>query len=479
MRTQIRHVAGNPCPAASGHRDAAVPDESTSFLQETAIRMVTTQPVATTSTAPTGAGASATRPRRVLHINKFLYRRGGAEGYMEDLAALQEGQGQRVTYFGMAHAENTHTEYARHFPSEIELEPIPDSLRGKVRGAGRILWSTSARRGLDAVLADFQPDVVHLHNVYHQLSPSILQTLARRRIPAVMTLHDYKLACPSYQFLDKGEICEACIGGRFHQAARRRCQGSLAASALLGFESFLHSRFGAYGPVGRFICPSRFMAEKMTQAGVYPDRLRWVPHFVDPSTVRTAERPGRDVVFAGRLSAEKGVDTLIDAMSRLDAPARLTVAGDGPERAALEAQAERVAPGRVRFLGRLGREELHDLVRSSAVTVMPSRWYENQPMIVLESFACGVPVVGTRLGGTTELIEPDVDGDLVAANDPAALARALQPFLDNPTASFAMGRAGRRKIEDDFSPSAHLERIDHVYAEVIAEAADRACAPMA
>lgn len=408
---------------------------------------------------------------RILHVNKFLYRRGGAEAYMEDLAALQEAQGDEVAYFGMAHPDNVHVAYGAHFPSLVELEPPPPSVAGRVRGATRMLWSSSARRGIDVVVEHFRPDVVHLHNVYHQLSPSILVPLARRGVPAVMTLHDYKLACPSYQFLAGGEICQACLGGRFHHAALRRCKdGSLAASALLGFESFLHARMGAYRSVARFICPSRFMADQMAAAGVGEGRLRHVPHFADLAGVTTKAAPGGDLVFAGRLSAEKGVDVLIDAMALLDETAILRIAGEGPMGDSLrERAAQRPAGGRVEFLGRLGRADLHDLIRASSVLVMPSRWFENQPMIILESLACGVPVVGTDLGGTPELIRPGVDGALVPANEPGALAGALRGLLADPAGAFAMGRAGRRRVEADFSPSAHLAAVSGVYQEAIDE----------
>jgi glycosyltransferase involved in cell wall biosynthesis len=402
---------------------------------------------------------------KILHINKFLYRRGGAEAYMEDLAELQAGAGHEIAYFGMAHPNNVHNRYAAHFPSHVDLEPAPDGLVGKARGAARMLWSTSARRGLETVLSDFAPDVVHLHNIYHQLSPSILGPLARRGIPAVMTLHDYKLACPSYQFLAGGQVCTDCLGGHFSKSVSRRCKdGSLGASALLGLETFLHNRFGAYGPIRRFICPSRFMADMMGQGNVFPDRLRHVPHFIDPAGVAGSTVAGRDIAFAGRLSHEKGVDTLIAAMAFLP-EARLSIAGEGPAGEVLQAQAAATAPGRIDFLGRLPRREVHDLVRSSAVLAAPSRWFENQPMIILEALACGTPVVATHLGGTPELIAPGVDGDLTPADDPAALAFALQPFVADPELALDMGQAGRRKVLAQFSPESHLERVHAVYGE--------------
>jgi glycosyltransferase involved in cell wall biosynthesis len=404
-------------------------------------------------------------PVRILHVNKFLYRRGGAEAYMEDLAELQVAAGHRVAFFGMAHPENTHLEYAAHFPSRVEMEPPPPDLGGRLRGVGRMLYSTSASRGMDAVLADFRPDVVHLHNIYHQLSPSVLRPIARRRVAAVMTLHDYKLACPSYQFLDHGRICEACLGGHFQHAVARRCKdGSLGASAVLAGELFVHSLTRAYAPIGVFICPSRFMADKMAQARVFPTRLRHVPHFIDTAGMPVKQAPGGPALVAGRLSPEKGVDVAIRAIGLLPGH-RLEVAGTGPEEERLHRLSDAVAPGQVSFRGLLPKAEIHELMLAASVVVVPSRWYENQPMVVLEALARGVPVVGSRLGGLPELVEPGITGDLVPPGDPAALAAALRPHLAEAGHGWAMRDPARERIRTEFSPQLHLARLDDLYAE--------------
>jgi len=403
---------------------------------------------------------------RILHVNKFLYRRGGAESYMLDLAALQAGAGHHVEFFAMAHAANEPARFAAWFPAQLELEPPPPSVAGKVRGAGRVLWSTSARRGIERVVEDFAPDVVHLHNIYHQLSPSVLEPLRRLGIPAVMTLHDYKLACPTYQFLDHGAPCQACIDGGFRQAVRRRCKGgSLPASALCATESWLHRRTGAYDPVGRFVCPSRYLADRMARAGVYPDRLRWVRHFVDCTNLVPKTEPGGDVVFAGRLSPEKGVDTLIAAAGRLGPSAVLRIAGEGPDGDRLRRLADDLAPGRVVFHGRLSGADTVALLRSAAVVAVPSRWYENQPMVVLEAMALGVPVVASDIGGLPELVEDGVTGTLVRPDDDDALAAALAALLAAPDQGLAMGRAARAEVASGHSPQIHLERLDEVYRE--------------
>jgi glycosyltransferase involved in cell wall biosynthesis len=402
---------------------------------------------------------------RILHVNKFLYRRGGAEAYMEDLADLQIAAGHTVSFFGMAHPFNTHLDYAAHYPADIEFEPPPARLSERVRGVARMLYSTSASRGMDAVMSDFRPDVVHMHNIYHQLSPSVLRPVARRRTPVVMTLHDYKLACPTYRFLDHGNLCQACLGGHFHQAVLRRCKdGSLGSSAVMAGELFLHTVTRAYAPVGIFICPSQFLAGRMRAAGVFPRRLRHVPHFIETAGMGVKSAPGGGVVVAGRLSSEKGVDVAIRAVGRMDGVV-LDVAGTGPEEESLRRLAESVAPGRVRFHGLLDKAEVERLMLAASVVAVPSRWYENQPMVVLEALARGVPVVGSALGGMPELIEPGVTGDLVPANDPDALARALSAYVTDPERGFGMRGRARAVIEMEFSPRRHLERIDATYAE--------------
>ncbi|MHB8488106.1 MAG: glycosyltransferase [Candidatus Dormibacteria bacterium] len=402
---------------------------------------------------------------RILHVNKFLYRRGGAEAYMEDLADLQVAAGHTVSFFGMAHPLNTHLEYAAHYPKDVEFEPPPPGLTERVRGVARMLYSTSAGRGMDAVLSEFRPDVVHLHNIYHQLSPSVLRPVARRRIPAVMTLHDYKLACPTYRFLDHGNLCQACLGGHFQHAVLRRCKdGSLTSSAVMAGELFLHTITRAYSPIGVFICPSEFLAGRMRAAGVFPRRLRHVPHFIETAGVRMKSAAGGGVLVAGRLSSEKGIDVAIRAVGHLDG-AMLDVAGTGPDEEPLRRLADSVAPGRVRFHGLLDKASVERLMLAASVVAVPSRWYENQPMVVLEALARGVPVVGSALGGMPELIEPGVTGDLVPANDPDALAGALSRYLADPEGAFGMRTRARAIIDMEFSPRRHLERIGAMYTE--------------
>lgn len=401
---------------------------------------------------------------RILHVNKFLYRKGGAEGYMEDVAALQVKAGHEVAFWGMSHPDNTHTGLADTFVSEMDFEAPPPGLVGRARTVGRMLWSTSARTGIERAVDRFRPDVAHLHNIYHQLSPSILGALAKQGVPVALTLHDYKLACPTYHFIDKETVCEACVPNKFWNAPLRRCRDdSVLASGAMALETTLHTAIRSYRHVGVFICPSEFMAAKMAEARQYPDRMEVLRHFVDLSDTATKQAAGGEILLAGRLVSEKAVDTAIRAIALVPGIVRLHIAGDGPMRPELERLAAEVAPERVVFHGRLPKDALHEMLRAACVTVMPSRWYENQPLAVLESLANGVPVVATDLGGTPELVRPGVDGDLVPADDPEAMALALASFVENPDKSFLMGQAGRQRVEEEFSPEDHLAGLDRLY----------------
>ena len=384
---------------------------------------------------------------------------------MEDVAALQSAAGHEVAFFGMAHTENTPHRYARSFPSQVDFDPAPATLAGKVRGVGRMLWSTSAARGIAEVLDDFRPDVVHLHNIYHQLSPSILRPVTKRGIPVVMTVHDYSLACPTYNFMSHGEICEACLGGHFSQAVRNRCQGgSLTASIAAAADLALHSRLDSYGGIDLFVCPSRFMEAKLTEAGVYPQKLRWLHHFVQLDQPPKTE-PGHGIVFVGRLSGEKGVDILLRAFADLPSTVELDVIGDGPDRVRLTALAHEVAPGRVRFHGRQPADEVARRLRGAAVCVVPSRWYENQPLVVLEAYTAGTAVVGTDIGGLTELIQPGKTGELFRLGSSADLAAKIARLVDDPETAHGMGAAGRAWVSENFSPEVHLTGLDDIYLE--------------
>jgi glycosyltransferase involved in cell wall biosynthesis len=243
---------------------------------------------------------------------------------------------------------------------------------------------------------------------------------------------------------------------------KRRCGGSLSAAVVAAGTTALHRRSGAYDHISRFLCPSQFLADVMSTAGVYPDRMHVLPNFVDEQPVQRTSF-SRTVVFAGRLSWEKGVDVLLDAVPLLPPDVVVHIAGTGPEEADLRRRAEPYGPDRVVFHGRLPREGVQQLLASAGVAVIPSRWFENQPLSVLEAFAAGLPVVASALGGLTELVEAGVNGELVEADDAACLASAIERVLRRPDDNLKMGRAAKGKARSGHSAAQHVRALEGHY----------------
>lgn len=401
---------------------------------------------------------------RVLQVNKFLYRRGGAESYMLDLSSALAGSGDDVEFWGMVHPQNPRHRYDHLFVSETDFEVPPTDTRTRLLMAGRLLYSPGARWRLGKVVDGYEPDVVHAHNVYHQLSPSVLAAAAKRGAGVVMTLHDYKLACPVYRFLNDGGICEDCAGGRWYKTTTNRCtRGMLGPSVLNTAEAYVHHGLGLYTRhVDVFVAPSQFLADKVAAAGVAESSIEVLPNFADVDGVLPCFE-GEDVVFAGRLSPEKGVATLIDSLAQMPGPARLHVYGTGPQEDELRHRAAEVAPERVVFHGRQPGEVVAEAMAAAAVVVCPSEWYENCPMVVLEAMAAGKAVVATSLGGLPELVDHERTGLLVPPADPAALGQAMGSIVRDHVAQKEMGGAARARAEARHRLTDHVDAVRAVY----------------
>ena len=413
---------------------------------------------------------------RVIQVNKFHYVKGGAERYYVDLSAALVRAGHEVNHLAMAHPRNIPGGVHDRFVTEVDYRAHMGFLE-KLDQAARTIHNREAARMAGEMGRRDGPALAHLHNIYHQLSPSVIDAFVRAGVPVVQTLHDYKLVCPAYLLLTEGAACERCRGGRYWQATRHRCLlDSYAASLVATTEAFWHRARGTYGRVARFLCPSRFLLEKVASFGVPPERLVHLPYFIPLERYRPAPVPVRAVgepvtgVFVGRLSREKGVATLLEAMAILPpGTMRLEILGEGPLRGELEEKARRVCPdGRILFLGYRAGEALHETIRGASFVVVPSEWYENLPFAVLEPFALGRPVVGARIGGIPELVRDGETGRLFPPGDAGALAAALLWMAGPDAALSALGERARWVVERDHAEAPHLERLLAVYAEVAA-----------
>ncbi len=401
----------------------------------------------------------------LLSINTYYYERGGAEVVFLGHNKLLEGVGWKVIPFAMRHALNLETKWSQHFVEEIEFDQ-PYSLPGKIVRAARVVYSFEARRKLAKLLDNVVPDICHVHNIYHHISPSILGMLKSRGVPTVLTLHDLKIACPAYKMFTHDGICERCKGGRFYNVVRHRCiKQSITLSAVVMAESTLHRWLGTYrNNVDRFVVPSRFYLEKMVQWGWDRSRFVHIPNFVDVTEFRPNSKVGKPFLYFGRLAEEKGIATLIRAAGVAKVP--LQIAGIGPQERLLRQLATDLEV-EVRFLGYLSGSALHQAVCSARAVVLPSEWYENAPVSLMESYALGKTVIAANIGGIPELVRPGETGSTFETGSAESLASVLRSFADLPTARIAeMGRAGRIWMENEYTAERYRERILALYKKM-------------
>lgn len=403
---------------------------------------------------------------RILLVNKYHYLRSGTERYLFNLKRLLEARGHTVEVFAMQHPRNEPATYARHFAPYVEFHEVTGL--GRLSAALRVLWYPRAARLCARVLDDFRPQIVHVFNVYHQLSPSLLPPVTRRRIPVVQTLNDYKLICPNYTLYTEGAPCLRCRDRRYVHAVRHRClDGSRAWSALAAVEMTLHKAFRVYERhVARFIAPSAYMATTVAAFGVPAAQVVEIPYFLFPEDYVVSERDDGYCAYVGRLVPAKGLVTLLRAMREVP-EARLWIVGEGPQRPELERLAAAWGLGNVRFTGYLTGAALTEAIAGARFTVVPSEWPEVFGQSITESFAVGKPVIGARIGGIPEVIAADADGLLFRPGAAEELAACLRRLWTKPEAARAMGLAGRAKVERRYDPESHYARLAPLYERLV------------
>ncbi|MEZ5651343.1 MAG: glycosyltransferase [Burkholderiaceae bacterium] len=400
----------------------------------------------------------------ILLVNNYHYRRGGADVvYLQQDQLLRE-RGWDTAQLSMRHENNLDSRWSDYFIDEIEFGKNY-SLPRKLGMAGTIIYSRHARRQAKRIIEAANVRLMHAHNVYHHLSPSVFAAATAADVPVVLTLHDYKLICPAYNMLANGEVCEACKGGRLHNVVRNRCiKGSIALSGLIAVESAVHRITGAYQRhVNRFVSPSQFLIDKCVEFGWDRDRFSLVHNSIDAHEHELADQVGTRFVYIGRLSHEKGMTTLIDAATR--SGVGLDVVGTGPLDQALRRQ---VADSNadIVFHGFQTGQALWDILRGARALVLPAEWYENAPISVLEAYATGKPVIVAAIGGLPEMVAHGQTGLVFESRNADALADALSQLAAAPDSNVReMGMAARARAETDYSPRRQGERLEQIYAE--------------
>ncbi|MEZ5659004.1 MAG: glycosyltransferase [Burkholderiaceae bacterium] len=405
-----------------------------------------------------------TKPR-LLSLNSYHYRRGGSDAVYFEHAQLFREHGWDTGFFSMHHPKNEPSPWSKYFIDELEFGN-DYGVVNKLAMAGKVIYSFEAKRKINQLIDDWRPDVAHAHCIYHHLSPSALAALKDRGIPTVMTAHDLKIACPAYKMLNSTGICERCKGGNLLNVVRHRClHDSLSVSALVMVESAIHKSFGLYrNNLDKIVVPSRFFQNKLMEWGWPDDKLVYIPNSIDVSHYQASDQVGDYLIYFGRLAPEKGVATLLKAVSRTGV--RLHLVGTGPVEDELKQLARDLRCDAV-FHGYRRKEEFLPILQGARAVVLPSEWYENAPMSILESYGLGKIVIGADIGGIPEMIRPGVSGYLFESGNAEKLAGVIeQVFARSDESLLEMGRMARDDVAERFTAQRYFESMSDLYADL-------------
>ena len=403
---------------------------------------------------------------RILQVNKFHYSRGGADKYYLSLIKNLEQNGHQVAAFSMYHPKNIASPYAKYFVSRLSFNE--GGLLDILKTPGRMIYSLEAKRKFKRLIIDFKPDIIHIHNIYHQISPSILHIAAKYKIPVVMHLHDYKLICPNYQLFANGKICEACLSHNYFRCFTKKCfKGSRLKSALVALEMYIHhSLLKIYEKnINTFIAPSNFMKQKLIAAGWPGNKIKIV---INPFDAEMSIAKGEEVkqeedylLYFGRLGEEKGLKILISAAALTKS--HLKFVGIGPMEDKLKKLAEELKV-KADFLGFKNGPELKYIILRSKAIIIPSIWFENMSLSLLEALNLKKVVIASRIGGIPEIIKHGQNGFLFEPGDVNDLAEKIN-FL-NKTDLAPIKQQAKESVKN-LSAEKNLKQIEIIYQEIL------------
>ena len=388
---------------------------------------------------------------KVIFAHNAYQQRGGEDSVVEAEIAMLRQHGHEVI------------EYRRH------NDEITDTSRISV--ALDTFWSRRTVDEIGKLIAEIKPDVIHSHNTFTLISPSLYWAASKAGVPVVQTLHNFRLLCPQAMFLREGRVCEDCLGKVPWRGVVRACyRDSIAQSTVLAGMTTVHSMLGTWQhKVTRFIALNDFCRNKFIEGGLPADKILVKPNFVDWQEdklfFQLASKRAKDApfLFVGRLSEEKGISVLMQAAAILDESIVLRVAGDGSE----AIQLARVHG--VTSLGAVSSDTVRSEMNRALALVMPSICYENFPRTLVEAFACGLPVIASRLGAMAELVKDGETGLLFEASNAADLAEKLRWAQVNPDKMAVMGKNARRKYEAEFTAERNYAQLMAIYQEAIAD----------
>ena len=405
---------------------------------------------------------------KILFANKFFFLKGGSETVFFQERDFLINNGHKVIDFSVQHPENLPSEYSDYFVSNVDYHGSSKasniSFLDKCRIATDFIHNREAVQKMGALIEKEKPDIAHLHNIYHQITPLIIPVLKNAGVKVVLTLHDYKLICPRYSMRNaKNAICNKCQGKYFVQATINRCQeGSVLKSLLLSVEGYWQKWAKRYEQVDLFLSPSRFLADLLAKYRIDPGRIKVLHNGIDINEYKPSEEDAGYAIYFGRISREKGVEILLQAHKLLSLKFPLKIVGTGPIMEELKGKYPEVE-----FTGYKTGEKLKESISRASFVVVPSECYENCSMSVLESMAFGKPVIGSRIGGIPEQIEDGKTGFLFEMGNVGELARKMTLLAEDKKLRKEMGKTARKKLGKEYSLQAHCSKLMGIYEELL------------
>lgn len=395
---------------------------------------------------------------KIVLVNKFWYARGGAEKVAILTKELLEQAGHTVEIFGMRHPDNLFEN--KYFTDFVDYNHA--SIWQKIKFGARAVYNRQAAKNFEKLLRDFQPDVVHFHNIYHQLSCSIIGVAKKMNIKTVMTLHDYKLISPNYNLFHHGQVAQECVGGDYYRCVLNDCMENRAESLLATVEAYFVDLMGYKKMIGKYLSPSEFLRTKFIDAGFDSTKIEVLPNPLRATEFVSAISTDNYVGYIGRLAAEKGVEYLLQAAELLP-EINFKIAGAGPNQKSLENIIEKNKISNVELVGQRHGSDLQHFILQSRLLAVPSVWHENAPMSVVEAKAHGKVVVAFAMGGISEILPPEL---LVKPKDVSELAKKIKTWYESSNEKLAdMGRELQLEAKKDSSPEVYLNRLLKVYKD--------------
>ena len=406
---------------------------------------------------------------KVLLVNKYHYFRGGSETYYFGLAELLRKAGHEVIFFAMEDEHNLPCAQSEYFVSNVEFNGKLSAL-DQLKAAARMVYSLEAKCKFDKLLRNEKPDIIHINLFHRVLTASIVDVAKKHHIPIVFTMHDLNCICPNHTMLNHGKICEACLRGNYMNCVKCVCfKDSRLKCLMAAIESEYNKRSGLYNKIDCFITPSEFYKNLLMKSGLTKKRIIHMKNFLPAETEYAIRgKRGDYVLFFGRLSYEKGILTLIEAMKHVKAP--LLIVGTGPEEDAIRQKiAVSGLSDRVTLLGFKSGTELWSYVMNAGCVVIPSEWYEASGYTACEAQAMGKPVVVTDAGGLPENIVNGETGIVCPMSDVKKLAEAINCIMIIPDEGYErMARLAVNNAQVLFDASRYVQRVMDIYQGLVA-----------